>query len=187
MARKAKPGISTSASKMRKRASLSNSRASRVSPFSTLSTMLWRISSSVSLTSTPSATDRPTAGSASMARIFLSGQFSTKSRTIDAQMDVFPTPPFPATVMIRAFSPISVPPIRKMRRIILRYYRPYSNTRPVIMQDKHFKKKSAELFWAIRCLNRAKMYGHLKTKRKKPAPFLRRRRGFSGSKPRLRN
>ena len=74
--------------------------------------MLIRMSSSVSFTSTPRATDNPTAGSASMARIFLSGNFSARSLTIQAQIDVFPTPPLPATVMILALFSIIFPPVR---------------------------------------------------------------------------
>lgn len=50
----------------------------------------------------PSAVESPTAGSASMASIFLSGYFSTRQRTIVAESEVFPTPPFPATAIIVA-------------------------------------------------------------------------------------
>ena len=52
----------------------------------------------------PSAVESPTAGSASIARIFLSGYALTSSLTIVAEMDVFPTPPFPATAIIFVFS-----------------------------------------------------------------------------------
>ena len=74
--------------------------ASRGAPSSTEATMLLRMSSSVSFTSTPSAVDSPTAGSASMARMRLSGYVSVSSRTKAAEMEVLPTPPLPATAMI---------------------------------------------------------------------------------------
>ena len=61
------------------------------------------MSSIVCSTCTPSAVDRPTAGSASMARMRLPGKASTSSRTIAEHREVLPTPPFPATAMILAF------------------------------------------------------------------------------------
>ena len=48
----------------------------------------------------PRAVERPTAGSASIARIFLSGNFSTRILTIVALIEVLPTPPLPATAII---------------------------------------------------------------------------------------
>ena len=90
-------------SKMRYRASLSSSMASRGSPSSTEDTICLRISSRVCRTSTPRAVDRPTAGSASMAKIRASGCVSVKSRTKAADSDVLPTPPLPATARILGF------------------------------------------------------------------------------------
>ena len=52
---------------------------------------------------TPRAVDRPTAGSASMAKIRASGCVSVKSRTKAADSDVLPTPPLPATARILGF------------------------------------------------------------------------------------
>ena len=103
MARKAKPSHSTMVSKMRKRASLSTSMAWRYSPRSEVSITSLRMSSIVCSTCTPSAVDRPTAGSASMARMRLPGKASTSSRTIAEHREVLPTPPLPATAMILAF------------------------------------------------------------------------------------
>ena len=71
--------------------------------------MLFLISSIVDFTSTPSAVERPTAGSASIARIRLSGKFSTNVRTMVAASEVLPTPPFPATAIIVAFA--IIPPL----------------------------------------------------------------------------
>ena len=90
-------------SKMRKRASLSTSMACRYSPRSEVSMTSLRMSSIVCSTCTPSAVDRPTAGSASMARMRLPGKASTSSRTIAEHREVLPTPPLPATAMILAF------------------------------------------------------------------------------------
>ena len=71
-----------------------------VSPSSAVSTTSFRISSMVISTSTPNAVDNPTAGSASIARIFLSGNADTNTFTIDAASEVLPTPPFPAIAII---------------------------------------------------------------------------------------
>ena len=100
MARNEKPAFSTSVSKIRNRASPSSSSASWGAPFSTLAITSLRMSSRVAATRIPNAVERPTAGSASIARIRASGRLSISSRTNAAEIDVFPTPPFPARAMI---------------------------------------------------------------------------------------
>ena len=67
-----------------------------------------RISSSVSLTLASSAVASPTAGSASIARIFASGYLCVSLRTIPAAREVFPTPPFPVTAITFAFPSIAL-------------------------------------------------------------------------------
>ena len=60
-------------------------------------------------TSIPNAVESPTAGSASIARIFLSGYLAARTFTITAAIEVFPTPPFPATAIILVLSIVITP------------------------------------------------------------------------------
>ena len=99
--------VSTIVSNILKRDSLSISMASRGRPSSALLMTARRMSSSEEVTLMPSAVERPTAGSASMARILEPGRSSVSTRTMDAASEVLPTPPFPASAIIFALlSPI---------------------------------------------------------------------------------
>ncbi len=58
------------------------------------------MSSTVEEEETPKAVASPIAGSASIAKIFLSGYLSDNKRTVKAEIEVLPTPPLPQNANI---------------------------------------------------------------------------------------
>ena len=65
----------------------------------------------------------------------------------EAEIEVLPTPPLPATVIILAFLSMYLPP--NLRIIAVIHLRQYSNTRGMNMQDKQLQFLNFPYFWVF--------------------------------------